>query len=377
MESRAGILPRIGSGDRLEEWLHEAGPVLTGHGDRLETRKARESDFPAIYDLVDEAFGFERPRSQYEWLYRDNPNGRALCWVVVERSTGRLIASRAAWPWPLARGSEAMIGVLAGDGAVSPRWQRRGLSSLISDSSARDPARGKTTLFGWANAKSRGAAVKRGNEDKLLGAVVRGTLLVRSEATLTNLGWPKLASGLAGRALDLALSVHTRLRLGRARGVSVRPVHRFDSRFDPVTLLCMSWSGLWSPHDAAFLNWRYFDHPTHRYAAWAAWIDDQLAGYYVLRIAPEPPHLMELAAPSQPPSVARALLHHAVASARAAGCARLDFFAAPGWRHWPLLRAAGFLIRSADLVLGTSGPFGSEATRMEQWQIVPGDHDVM
>jgi len=56
--------PRV---DRFEEWLCAPAPLESSHP-RFDIRRALPADFEGIYDLVDDAFSFKRPRPQYDWI---------------------------------------------------------------------------------------------------------------------------------------------------------------------------------------------------------------------------------------------------------------------------------------------------------------------
>ena len=72
---------------------------------------------------------------------------------------------------------------------------------------------------------------------------------------------------------------------------------------------------------------------------------------------------MEFVTPVSPRRLASALLLHLIETARAAGCTHLTFSAPPRWRHWKLLRAAGFLpVRSEILLLARGRGAGTRTT---------------
>ena len=165
-------------------------------------------------------------------------------------------------------------------------------------------------------------------------------------------------------------------RDGRAprRDLALEEVGRFDSGFDEVTLRCMAWKGFWSPHDAAFLNWRYLDRPVGTHRALAVRAGDEVVGYCAIRTDGSKGLLLEFAAPEQG-EVPRLLLRAALKAAREAGCRQLGFFATPGWRHWPAFRAAGLVPRRPHRFLQLTGSPALGAQTLENWQLVPGDGD--
>ena len=357
---------------RFDEWLSATAPLESTHP-QFDCRRARPEEFDAIYDLVDESFVAARPRPLYDWLYRRNPYGLARCWVVVDRASGRLIGSTASWPWPMARGTEAIDGVLAGDWVIAPQWQRRGIAGLRADVRRSHAWQDSLPALSWPNEKSRGSGRKRGRDVHILGPTPRAVLLLRTRDILAARRWPAVLSAVGGGVGDGAVALWRAAALGTRTRLTVEAVRRFDSSFDAVTERCMAWSRFWSPHGADFLNWRYFERPAAEYLAYAATDRDTIAGYYVLKVETAGAWLMEFVAPVQPREVAVTLLLHAIRTAREAGCVLVRFSASSQWRHWPLFRRAGFLPTRSEIYLWPGGP--DEANNLDAWQWTPGDMD--
>jgi len=363
-------VPRV---DRFDEWLHAPAPVESTHP-RFDIRRAVPAEFDGIYDLVNTAFGFNRSRARYDWIYRRNPYGLARCWIVIDRASGRLVSSAASWPWPISRGAQCVEGAQDGDTVVAPGWQRLGIDGLRTEVWRSHAWNATTIALSWPNEKSRAAAIKRGRGARVLGPVPKAVLMLDTRAFLAERGWPAFASAAGGAVVDTALTAWRKLLCRRGVRLAIEEVRRFESSFDEVTQRCMAWPGFWSPHAADFLNWRYIEHPTAQYLAFALADRSDLAGYAVLKLDGPVSWLMEFVAPVSPRHLARALLFRIIEASRAAGCTHLKFSAPPGWRHWRLLRTAGFLPVPSEIYLW---PAGEEPglRRLATWQWVPGDMD--
>ena len=363
-------VPRV---DRFDAWLHAPAPLESMHP-RFDVRRAVPAEFDRIYDLVNEAFGFKRSRQRYEWMYRRNPHGTARCWIAIDRASGRLAGSTASWPWPMARGMQCLEGTQGGDWAIAPEWRRQGISELRADVRRSHAWHGKTIGLSWPNEKSRGSGIKRGRSADIVGPVPKALLMLDTRAYLAARAWPALVSAAGGMLADTALTAWRRLVIRGGAGMAVEAVRRFESSFDDVTQRCMIWPGFWSPHDADFLNWRYLDHPTAQYAAFALVDGRTLAGYYVVKIDGPASWLMEFVTPVSPRRLGAALMLHLIETVRAAGCTHVKFSAAPGWPHWRLFRAAGFFPVPSEIYLWPSGA-QLELRQLTSWQWVPGDMD--
>ena len=357
--------------DRFDEWLRAPAPLESTHP-LFDIRRALPAEFDRIYDLVDDTFGVKRPRAVYEWLYRKNPYGAARCWLVIERLSGRLLGSSALWPWPLARGAAKLEGTLGGDSVIASGFQRQGLAALRGDVAQSHAWRKTKITFSWPNDKSQRRASKRGRA--LLGPVPLAILLIDTKAYLAERGWPPIVSTAGGMVADSALKLWRGINLRSDRGMRIEAIRHFDGAFDEVTQRHMAWPEFWLPHTADFLNWRYLDHPTGQYAAFALLAGDALAGYAVLRLAGHAAWLMEFVTSNDG---ARTLLRHVVRTARAAGSTHVRFSAPIAWRHWGLLRAAGFVSIPSKDFLWISAVDDPEPKQFDRWQWVPGDMDVL
>jgi len=345
----------------FERWLQI--PMSTPCADpRFEVRRAGIQELESVYDLIDAAFESKRPRRVYDWLYRQSPAGPAHVWITVERATAKIVSARAEFPWPIAVGTRLLNGYVTGDAGVLQRWRRQGIRELVRAPVESVAGSEGGFGFGWPNQRNIGQDAKHGRSFRLL-AFPTAKL--------------KLDAKLFG-AVRIRLEAASRAISSRLRGnLPVREVSRFDSAFDPVTRRCMGWRGYWCPHDWAFLNWRYIDHPGFEYRAFAACEGDDPVGYCVVKLGGRRATLMEFTAPADADAVRKALLERAVATARAAGCRNLRLFAPPTWRHWGFLEASGFAKMESLRYFNPRIKAPTQGcNRAEVWQVLPGDLDA-
>ncbi len=361
--------------DELDEWLRV--PVPASPDPRIEVRLAHPSEFERIYDLIDEAFSFRRPRALSDWMYRRNPYGVARCWISVERASGTLVGSVARWPWPLARGMRPLPAAQGGDAVVARAWQHQRVHEHALQIRESHPWMRAIVNYGWPNPASLRRLKKGVKAPRVMGALPRRVLPLRARGYLNDRGLPWPLADAGGLLLDTLFATWSATVLGKRGDGTVEQVRRFDSAFDDVTRRCMPWEGYWSPHDAEFLTWRYLSDPAREYVAFALTVGTTLTGYSVIRVDRGKALLMELVAPPEQPRAARTLLLHVIKAAADAGCSHLAVAAPPAWRHWRLLRSAGFVGLPSNLFMyAFSWREDTPGVQvLENWQFLGGDLD--
>ena len=342
--------PNRNTAEFFDAW--RSAPLRVANPDpRFELRRAGESEFDRIFDLVDEISSINRSRAMFDWLYRRNPRGLARCFIVYEKQTHRLIASNARFPWPINQGANSIEGYLTGDAVVATDWQRRGVLREIWKARSAHPWTPDETRIAWPNPKTRSAYVKNQNT----GVAYRLDLRVLPLRWDRPLPLPKPWEAAAQRLANWAFGTWTEFALRSDEGIDVEVVSRFDSSIDRVAREAGHFDGFWCPRDAAFLNWRYLEHPTHQYVAFVASEAQTPVGYGVIRTDGDAARLMELECERREPRASRVLLNHAIRCVREAGCSTIGRFGTPAYPHWALLRRAGFLSVPSELFAAIRG----------------------
>ncbi len=360
----------------FEEWL--SAPVgCTSRDPRFEIRRATPNDFEQIFDLIDTVSQTKRARAVYEWLYYANPLGTARCWPVIERKTGQVVASGSRFPWPVARVNERIEGEFSGDFVTLPRHQRQGIFQLSCEVRDSHAWQNQIITLGAPNAKSRGALAKLGRQHTILGPFPLASLLLDTVDYLRSRSWPRGVARMIGGATNLALDSWQRIVLASPSNVRIEEVRQFDSGIDKLTFECMNASGYWFPHESEFLNWRYFQHPVNSYIARVALVDELVKGYSVVRIDGQRATVMDFTASTAPKALASVLLHATIGAVREAGCSWINLYATSGWRFWKLFHRAGFLNRKSKIYRTARCPDRADVSREENWQLLPGDSDVL
>lgn len=186
------------------------------------------------------AFGREKSIELWDWKHRFNPAGKSMGWAAYD-AEGNLIALRPFMRWQLVDTEGASVtAARAVDTAVHPNWRRSGLFSRLTRLAVEALADSQINLiFNTPNDRSGPGYKKMGWQ--LLG-----------HPTL----WLALRSGWVSRGAD----VHDGAGLGE-----LDPYTTHGASLEKSFLPKNGRQGLRVLKNAAFLDWRYGQHPNLRY----------------------------------------------------------------------------------------------------------------
>jgi GNAT superfamily N-acetyltransferase len=218
-------------------------------GDAIHVRMYRDTDLPAVLDLLRAGLGesplLKRTPDLFRWKHVDNPFGRSV--LLVAEADESIVGLRAFMRWQLDFEGGVISCGRAVDTATHPAYQRRGIFKRLT-MAALDVARdvGIQLIFNTPNERSRPGYLKMGWSDVgPIRVMVRPhpTRMPRRAAT----SFPTIEALAPGAA---AIS---------PGGSGVVGIH--DRGTESVVV-----HGLRTPRSVEYMEWRFAGHPTARYA---------------------------------------------------------------------------------------------------------------
>jgi RimJ/RimL family protein N-acetyltransferase len=306
----------------------------------------------------------------WDWKFEQNPHGPARIWVGDD---GGRIAGCYIWnPVRVRLGDRTLLGAQAVDAAVHFDYQGRGLFTDLVRTAMDD---GASREFALVYAFPVEAAFR--------GQVKVG---FKPQGTISAVHRPLLSGVLRRRRFgDLAL----------------REATSFDSRFDAFANSGRA-SELSVQRDAAYLQWRYCEHPTQTYETIVCERDGEICGYCVLKVDPPEGRLtrgyvVDLQVLPDSGRAAAFLVYRALGRLRARGARVAISWVRPSGPERDGLASLGFssLYQSINRRLQharyapqfimyehLAGTLRELLARQRgadppKWSLVPGDHDSM
>jgi GNAT superfamily N-acetyltransferase len=304
----------------------------------------------------------------WDWKFVGNPHGPARIWVADEG--GQIAGCYILTPVMLRGGGGPIQGAQAVDAAVSPDYRGRGLFTDLARAALRDAVdAGIRLIFAFPSGGALGGQVRVGFKAQLVLPKAYRPLL-----------WPP--------------------RRRRFSELALGEVEAFDARFD---VFCEHADDreITLRRDAAYLQWRYLEHPTQTYELMTCERERELCGYCVLKTratrALTLGYIVDLQVLPGSGSAARFLTYHALRRLRSLHAQVVVSWERPAGEAQQALRSFGFSRRYAsvrralrrtsyvdqliafdgeDGFLGERGP-GERIAESPRWSLVPGDADYV
>lgn len=315
-----------------------------------------------------------RAPGYFDWSYRDNPAGPGCAWLALD-DAGEIVGAAAAFPRSVRVDGAPVTAWCLGDFAIRQDQRSLGPAVRLQRACTEPVAKGEVP-FAYDHPSCNMLAVYRWMGVEKTGDVSRWALPLRVDAQVERvLGDNPIARGVGG----VGAAVLGLRRPSAARGAEVEVSvldGAFDERFDALEEKLARHRPVLVARGAAYLTWRYREHPFRDHDVVVAERDGTVAGFAVCRREETLFSLVDLLA--EDAGVERALLAEV---ARRAGSARVQTLSAPALGGSPLagtLAEGGFRAREAAPFVVTAGPDAAvrdTVTDAASWYHSDGDRD--
>jgi len=312
---------------------------------------------------------------RYDWLYLQNPAGRAKAWLAEEN--GEIVGAAAAFPRQMSVHGREGIGCVLGDFCMAPRLRSVGPAIKLQRACLEAVEPQWAALAYDFPSTSLMAVYRR------LGFHAYASFVRLAKPLRTNRAFQQR---IPVRPVANALSVLGNLAL-RLRDVPAE--NDSDSEValhagpcaEEFTALARRESaafGVCVLRSAEYLNWRFLSNPFSPFEIWTHRRKRQLTGYAIVGFHEDHATLADLFG-ERDLRMVRNLIAHIGPALRERGIMTLSAHMVPTHPFFPVLQLLGFRPReSTPVVVFEGGPNGgmwSERTREQSWSLMAGDRD--
>jgi GNAT superfamily N-acetyltransferase len=311
----------------------------------------------------------------FPWQYLRNPDGQALTWVATDCDTKRIIGVAAAFPRRLYCSGADARGYVLGDFCIDPSHRSLGLAVALQRACLEALSTGDADfVFDFPSRTMLAVYTRLGIE--ATGAMIRYAKPLRADRKIAN----RVPVPAIAHALSAVANAGLRLRDSRIRDAGEYTIAVESGPWqEEFTQATRKWSasvGICLARTAAYLNWRYNDHPQQQYQMLAARRGGTLCGYLLLHRNGSDATIDDLV--GEDDSVRAALLMEAIALARQH---RLQTLSAP-WLSAAageqLFNRSGFRPRESISLVTLTLPQASRRLPGEakaSWYLTHGDRE--
>lgn len=327
-------------------------------------RSAQPEDKAAVIDLLASAFdGWHGDKNDafWDWKFQRNPHGSAH--ISVAEDDGRLAGCYVLNPVRVHVGETTALAAQSVDAAVSPDYRGQGVFTDLAKTGLQEADEtGIQLVYAFPTPGAFGGQIRMGFKPHLV--------------------IPKAYRPLIGSP-----------RARHADGLEFGSVDRFDDRFAAFALRGRD-GELIVQRDPAYLQWRYFEHPTQTYETLTCERDGELLGYCVLTVNPDARvpvgYVVDLQVRPDAGSAAKPLVTRALRRMRAHHARLAVSWERPDGPEHQALSSHGFSSRYVSIRrLLTRPDFVDQLIVFEggrnrvahsdtfRWSLVPGDADYV
>lgn len=308
--------------------------------------------------------------SRLEWLYNANPMGPAIAWIALDEKTGEAIGASALFPRKFRCRNQLRNGFVFGDFCVAPRYRSLGLALRLQRASLRY-LQSMPDAIACDFPSSSMMAIYQRLDVPLHGREVRWSKPLRLQSRLLPIVKSSFVARTIASPLDLFLRARDAFRVSNPQWTVSLFQGTFTSDFTHLAEQVGARYGICTDRSAAYLNWRYFRHPSIFYETIAVWENSRLRGYLIFSHTGQNTKVVDILA-FEETSLWTSLIAEAVSLARSRGAATISVPVLENARWRSLLSTAGFFERESYPVM-ICGPAAPDPN--SSWFIMDGDRE--
>lgn len=343
--------------------------------EKFEIRAAGRADRDQIIKLMGKIYAGDM-RERYDWLYEQNPHGKALTWIAIERETGEGVGCTSIFPRRVMVKGRERIGGIGGDCFIEPRVRRQGLATALHAMSfAQMRERGVDFMYGPPTPNNLGALVKAGSH--LVTNYKRWVRPLTSRGAY-RAAFSRVPTRGQAQLAHIPIMVLDRLTKSNARGCALEEVYDFGDEFNAMFEGAAAEHAVACVRDSEYLTWRYLTAPPRGQTPLAVRRGSKLVGFIAVERAGEFAAIADLFSASDSKLI-DAILQLAIDYETSAGCSVLEISTTQESAIARRLRRHGFIGREErgfQVAVHHDDPQAAALIEPESWHFTEADQDM-
>jgi hypothetical protein len=255
----------------------------------LVRRSYESGDEEGIIDLQNTVFALDRRTDleKWRWQYVQNPCGPAK--IFLYETDRKIVGHFALMPVVLKCGDKEVLSGKTENGMMHKKYRGFGnhFVNLVKEGVRESFRDGMGVCWGFAGPMILKPQIAAGFLH--VGQVIQLMKVVDGHRFFSEFIRPRMGKGLLKSAMYRAFPFLHKcvnglfdIKSRKRKGLVIKPVERFDSRFDALWDKTHKKFGITIVRSSSFLNWRFMDNPNAKSQVITAEKDGTLVGYIVL-----------------------------------------------------------------------------------------------
>jgi len=199
--------------------------------------------------------------SKYQWLYEQNPDGKAMVWLALEIETGEYVGMTTLFPRNILYMNHQRLSSIAGDLFISPAHRSLKAAIMLQRALLATVDAGvASSIYVFPNRQA--ALVMRRVGYKRIGSMVRMVWILRSLKQLKKRGTNKFIRKIVSPLIDFFLRYRSLIPvLFYRHKLKCINLKKLDQRYDHLWNRCKNQFVISLDKNASYMNWKYASDP--------------------------------------------------------------------------------------------------------------------
>ena len=218
---------------------------------------------------------------RYDWMYLDNPHGKATGWLAIDDASGKTVGFTVALPREMSVLGKRVLAWNCADFSIDTQFRTLGIAAKLRRG-AKDAVDRGQYMFLYAHPNDRMLVIHKRVGHTPISQMQRYAKLINVEGKIESISNTRTIAKLISPAANQFLDYVDRLRTTKNEyEIEIHQNLKFTDEFTVFYNEMEKSHKVWGVRDAIYLNWRYHDNPIYKSDSLVARKDGKVVGYII------------------------------------------------------------------------------------------------
>lgn len=249
----------------------------------VKIRPYQSGDEKQILPLFKEVFAKDREESHWRWQFLENPASKPI--IILAEDTERIVGQCTLLPTKMIAQNQEMLAGQSIDTMLSKSHRGQGLHKQMADETYRIALEDQIQFRIGFPSQDALRGLLGGIGSTLVTEIPLYTHIYKLDSLFLPIVKLKPLAVLFSRLGTGILNFGHRVKKIKPDSpYTLKEITEFDTSFDELAQQLLKEGQVMAQRSSDFLNWRIAKHPEYEYTTYAAYQDNQLRGYIILKL---------------------------------------------------------------------------------------------